>query len=540
MKGDIMNNQLKDQSKVLGLKLDTSYLQLPSSFYSIVKPNPVANPKLVLFNEGLAHELGLTKSNFQSEGGLAALAGNYFPDDVTPIAQAYAGHQFGHFTMLGDGRAMLIGEHITPDGERVDLQLKGSGRTPYSRGGDGRATLGPMLREYIISEAMFALKIPTTRTLAVVTTGQEVVRETELPGAIITRVAQSHIRVGTFQFAIAKGNNQQLKALADYTIHRHYPHIETLSESNENLYLIFLKEVIKRQANLIANWQLVGFIHGVMNTDNMTISGQSIDYGPCAFMDVYHPNTVFSSIDTQGRYAYGNQPKIGLWNLTRFAEALLPLLHEDQERGISLAEEALSSYREHFDEAWTSGMCNKLGLIPESKQEKQNKEEATSNDTIIQTLLNLMQKYKADYTDTFLHLMKLLTEMYRTKDKGHDDYNDVDHADRSDHDPNNSILELFGSDEFKHWKTNWLHKLEKQDLAREESLTLMRENNPVIIPRNHLVEEALEAVLHHDDYSKLLGLLKLLANPFDHKMEIPTEYSKSAPANCNYRTFCGT
>lgn len=526
MKGDIMNNKLKDQSKTLGLELDTSYLQLPSSFYSIVKPNPVPNPKLVLFNEGLAHQLGITKSNFQSERGIAALAGNYFPDNVTPIAQAYAGHQFGHFTMLGDGRAMLIGEHITPDGERVDLQLKGSGRTPYSRGGDGRASLGPMLREYIISEAMFALNIPTTRTLAVVTTGQEVVRETELPGAIMTRVAQSHIRVGTFQFATAKGDNEQLKALADYTIHRHYPHIDSLTKSNENRYLIFLKEVIKRQANLIAKWQLVGFIHGVMNTDNMTISGQSIDYGPCAFMDVYHPNTVFSSIDTQGRYAYGNQPKIGLWNLTRFAEALLPLLHEDQEQGISLAEEALSSYREHFDEAWTSGMCNKLGLIPESKQDEQHKDEATSNETIIQTLLNLMQKYKADYTDTFLHLMTLLTETNLTKD--------------GKHDSNNAILELFSSDEFKHWKTNWLHKLEKQDLAREESLTLMRENNPVIIPRNHLVEEALEAVLHHDDYSKLLGLLKLLANPFDHKMELPTEYSKSAPANCNYRTFCGT
>jgi uncharacterized protein YdiU (UPF0061 family) len=543
MKGDIMNNnQIKDQSKVLALELDTSYLQLPSSFYSIVKPNPVPNPKLVLFNEELAHQLGLQKSDFQDEVGLAALAGNYFPDNVTPIAQAYAGHQFGHFTMLGDGRAMLIGEYITPDGERVDFQLKGSGRTPYSRGGDGRAALGPMLREYIISEAMFALNIPTTRTLAVVTTGQEVVRETELPGAIMTRVAQSHIRVGTFQFATAKGDNQQLKALADYTIHRHYPHIETLTESNENRYLIFLKEVIKRQAYLIAQWQLVGFIHGVMNTDNMTISGESIDYGPCAFMDVYHPNTVFSSIDNQGRYAYGNQPKIGLWNLTRFAEALLPLLHEDQEQGISLAEEALSSYRDHFDEAWTSGMCNKLGLITEPKQDEQNKDERTSNETIIQTLLNLMQKYKADYTDTFLHLIKLLTEINRTKDEDlGDDHDDVDyHADDADHYPSNAIHELLCSHEFIRWKSNWLHKLDKQDLAREESLTLMRENNPVIIPRNHLVEEALEAVLHHDDYSKLLGLLKLLANPFDHKMEIPSVYSKSAPANCNYRTFCGT
>lgn len=522
MKGDIMNNnQFKDQSKVLGLELDTSYLQLPSSFYSMVKPNPVPNPRIVLFNEEVAHQLGLKESDFQSEIGLATLAGNYFPNDVTPIAQAYAGHQFGHFTMLGDGRAMLIGEHITPDGQRVDLQLKGSGRTPYSRGGDGRAALGPMLREYIISEAMSGLHIPTTRTLAVVTTGQKVTRETELPGAIMTRVAQSHIRVGTFQFAAAKGDNEQLKALADYTIHRHYPHIETAPASGENRYLLFLKDVIKRQADLIAKWQLVGFIHGVMNTDNMTISGESIDYGPCAFMDVYHINTVFSSIDTQGRYAYGNQPKIGLWNLTRFAEALLPLLHEDQEQAISLAEEALSSYSDHFDEAWTTGMCHKLGLSVQH-----------SNQTLIQTLLTLMQKHKADYTETFLYLMSLLT---KTDAKQPSTINEDD--------LNNykvSIQELVRAEDFVRWQNNWLDTLNKQGMDKEKSLTLMQQHNPVVIPRNHLVEEALEAVLHQDDYSKLLGLLNLLANPFDHTLEIPSEYAKSAPINCNYQTFCGT
>lgn len=533
MKGDIMNKvKAKDQQNELGIKLDTSYLQLPSSFYSIVKPNPVPNPSIVLFNEGVAHKLGLKESDFQSEIGLATLAGNYFPDDVTPIAQAYAGHQFGHFTMLGDGRAMLIGEHITPDGERVDLQLKGSGRTPYSRGGDGRATLGPMLREYIISEAMFALNIPTTRTLAVVTTGQEVNRETELPGAIMTRVAQSHIRVGTFQFATAKGDNEQLKALADYTIHRHYPHIETASASGENRYLVFLKEVIKRQAELIAKWQLVGFIHGVMNTDNMTISGETIDYGPCAFMDVYHVNTVFSSIDKQGRYAYGNQPKIGLWNLTRFAEALLPLLHEDQEQGISLAEEVLSSYRDHFDEAWTTGMCHKLGLSSALNQVEQSKDAQDSNQALIQTLLTLMQKHKADYTETFLYLMSLLT---KTDAKQPSTINE-DHMNSF----KDSIQELVIADDFVRWQNNWFDTLNKQGMDKEESLTLMRKHNPVVIPRNHLVEEALEAVLKHDDYNKLKGLLKLLANPFDHNVEIPSEYAKSAPANCNYRTFCGT
>lgn len=519
-------DQSNDQVEAIAVAFDTSYLQLPSAFYSIVKPNPVPNPKLVLFNEGLAHELGLKKSDFQSENGIAMLAGHQFPNDITPIAQAYAGHQFGHFTMLGDGRAMLIGEYITPDGKRIDLQLKGSGRTPYSRGGDGLATLGPMLREYIISEAMFGLNIPTTRSLAVVTTGQEVVRETELPGAILTRVALSHIRVGTFQYAAAKGDVQLLKALADYTIQRHYPHIETATgKEDKNRYLLFLNEVIRRQAQLIAKWQLVGFIHGVMNTDNMTISGESIDYGPCAFMDVYHLNTVFSSIDTQGRYAYGNQPKIGLWNLTRLAEALLPLLHEDQEQGIEIAEEALSSFTDHFDEAWTSGMCHKLGLVPSTVEEQEKKDQHASNEDeeLIQTLLTLMQKYKADYTTTFLYLTTYLMN-----------------TDDADHHSDFSIDELLSSDEFKSWKSNWLLKLEQQDQHKEDSLTLMRNHNPRIIPRNHLVEEALEAVLHDDDYSKLTELLNLLANPFDHSVDIPSVYTKSAPANCNYRTFCGT
>ncbi len=299
-----------------GWNFDNSYARLSKSFFTSTNPTPVSSPKLIIFNESLAKSLGLNVKKLQGKDGVDVFAGNVIPEGASPLAQAYAGHQFGHFTMLGDGRAVLLGEQINPQGERIDIQLKGSGRTPYSRGGDGRAALGPMLREYIISEAMHALGIPTTRSLAVVSTGEPVIRETDLPGAILTRVASSHIRVGTFQYVANWGNVEELRELADYTLKRHYPEIE----NGESRYLILLQEVIKRQAELIAKWQLVGFIHGVMNTDNMTISGETIDYGPCAFMDTYDPATVFSSIDRQGRYAYGNQPYIGGWNLARFAE----------------------------------------------------------------------------------------------------------------------------------------------------------------------------------------------------------------------------
>lgn len=305
----------------------------------------------------------MNKDLLKSDQGIEILAGNSAPSGSTPLAQAYAGHQFGHFNMLGDGRALLYGEQITPDGERFDIQLKGSGKTPYSRGGDGRAGLGPMLREYIISEAMHGLGIPTTRSLSVVTTGESIIRETLQQGAVMTRIATSHIRVGTFQFAATYGTYEDLQALADYTINRHYPALE----EKENKYLLFLEEVTKRQASLIAKWQLVGFIHGVMNTDNMSISGETIDYGPCAFMDTYDMNTVFSSIDTQGRYAYGNQPGIGAWNLARLAESLLPLIHEDQEEAIRLAQEVLTAYPEYFQTNYLKGMRAKLGLFHEEE-----------------------------------------------------------------------------------------------------------------------------------------------------------------------------
>jgi protein adenylyltransferase len=370
-----------------GWNLDNSYARLPKLFFTTLKPNSVRSPKLIILNDLLATNLGLNAQALRKNDGVVVLAGNQIPEGALPLAQAYAGHQFGYFTMLGDGRAMLLGEQITTLGERFDIQLKGSGKTTYSRGGDGRAALGPMLREYIISEAMYGLGIPTTRSLAVVTTGESIIRETDLPGAILTRVATSHMRVGTFQYISQWGNVEELRALADYTLQRHFPGFD----AQDNKYLFLLKEVIKRQAALIAKWQLVGFIHGVMNTDNMTISGETIDYGPCAFMDEYDPATVFSSIDTHGRYAYGNQPHIAAWNLARFTETLLPLLHVKQEEAVKLAEDAISDFNELYHCNWLGGMRAKLGMF--------NKE--LQDESLIEGLLSMMKKYRADYTNTF-------------------------------------------------------------------------------------------------------------------------------------------
>ncbi|HSR01959.1 MAG TPA: YdiU family protein [Methylophilaceae bacterium] len=370
-----------------GWNLDNSYAHLPKSFFTILNPTPVRSPKLIILNYPLATSLGFNIHALESDDSVAVFAGNQIPEGALPLAQAYAAHQFGHFNMLGDGRAILIGEQITPLGKRFDIQLKGSGKTPYSRRGDGRAVLGPMLREYIISEAMHALGIPTTRSLAVVTTGETVIRPKEQTGSILTRVATSHLRIGTFQYVSKWGTVEELKALADYTLQRHFPDVK----ADENIYLSLLKEVINRQAALIAKWQLVGFIHGVMNTDNMTISGETIDYGPCAFMDTYDLATVFSSIDTYGRYAYGNQPIIAQWNLTRFAETLLPLLHDNQEQAIELAQDAVSGFTELYKHNWLAGMRAKLGIFNEELQDE----------ALIEDLLSMMQKYRVDYTNTF-------------------------------------------------------------------------------------------------------------------------------------------
>lgn len=481
-----------------GWNFDNSYARLPQAFFTKLKPEPVAAPDLVLFNKTLAEELGLNAETLQSDYGTAVFAGNEIPEGAAPLAQAYAGHQFGNLTMLGDGRAVLLGEQLAPNGKRFDVQLKGAGRTPYSRGGDGRAALGPMLREYIISESMHALGIPTTRSLAVVSTGEEIRRETRLPGAILTRIAASHLRFGTFQYAASRGNREEFKLLADYAIERHYPGID----EGEGRYLAFFKEVAERHAQLAAKWQLAGFIHGVMNTDNMTISGETIDYGPCAFMNEYDPATVFSSIDRQSRYAFGNQPQITGWNLARFAETLVPLLHEDKEKAVELAQGVLNGYIESYYAHWLNGMRAKLGLFDEEAEDE----------ALIGELLTLMHENGADYTNTFRALT--LNQP--------------------------SGQSLFGESEFEAWRAKWQMRLSHQDEGQEASRTLMRRSNPSIIPRNHRVEEALDAAVQNGDYSVVEKLLNVLADPYAYS-EDQEEYTKLPPEDgAPYQTFCGT
>ncbi|WP_175638071.1 protein adenylyltransferase SelO [Metabacillus schmidteae] len=481
-----------------GWNLDNSYSRLPKKMYSQQNPTPVNSPGLIKLNESLAESLGLNVQELKSEESLAVFAGNRIPEGATPLAQAYAGHQFGHFNMLGDGRAVLLGEQLNSEHERIDIQLKGSGRTPYSRGGDGRAALGPMLREYIISEAMHGLGIPTTRSLAVVTTGESILRETKLPGAILTRTAASHIRVGTFQFAAQWGTEEELRELADYTIDRHYSDLP----SEENRYLSFLKAVVNRQALLISKWQLVGFIHGVMNTDNMTISGETIDYGPCAFMDTYDPATVFSSIDVQGRYAYGNQPNIAGWNLARFAETLLPLLHDDIEEAVKIAQDVISGFLDLYDSYWLNGMRSKLGIYNEEAEDL----------ALVENLLNIMEKYRADYTNTF----RALT---------------FDNTDE---------IALADKEEFKKWYDQWKERQGRQKESKTESVELMKRSNPAVIPRNHRVEEALEAAVEKDDYQVMDQLLEALSNPYAHSPHQSKYCSVPANPDGTYRTYCGT
>ncbi|MER2077133.1 protein adenylyltransferase SelO [Psychrobacillus psychrotolerans] len=489
---------MKEENLNIGWNLENTYTELPELLYTAINVNPVSNPKLVILNDAVATSLGLNLKELENTHGVEVLAGNKVIEGGIPLAQAYAGHQFGNFTMLGDGRALLLGEQITPSGELVDVQLKGSGRTPYSRGGDGRAGLGPMLREYIISESMHALGIPTTRSLSVVTTGESIMRETVQPGAVMTRIAASHLRVGTFQFAAKWGTFEDLKALADYAIERHYP----ILLANENRYLAFLKEVIERQAALIAKWQLVGFIHGVMNTDNMTISGETIDYGPCAFMDIYNQKTVFSSIDRQGRYAYENQPNIAAWNLARLAESLLPLIHEDPDEAVQQAQEAMAAYPVTYENYWLTGMGNKLGIFNIEKEDI----------SLIENLLELMEKYEVDYTNTF----RLLT---------------LDKVEET---------ELFGKNGFEQWYEKWKTRLENQQVSEEFIKQLMQKSNPVVIPRNHRVEEALDAAVNNEDYSVLNNLLSVISHPYDYKADY-MDYTTLPPDTSGpYKTFCGT
>jgi uncharacterized protein YdiU (UPF0061 family) len=442
--------------------------------------------------------LGLNPEALKGDEGAAVFAGNRLPEGAEPLAQAYAGHQFGYFTMLGDGRAVLLGEQVTPTGERFDIQFKGSGRTPFSRQGDGRAALGPMLREYIISEALHALGIPTTRSLAVVTTGEPVFRETTLQGAILTRTAASHIRVGTFQYAAGRGKPDEIRALADYTIRRHFPDLA----ADGNPYLALLGAVMERQASLVARWLLVGFVHGVMNTDNMSLCGETIDYGPCAFMDAYDPKTVFSSIDHSGRYAYGRQPQIAQWNLARLAETLLPLIHEDQQEAIKMVTEAISGFPDTFRQFWLAGMRAKLGL---SNQE-------ADDGTLVEDLLDGMHRHGADYTNTFRALaFGALPE-----------------------------ASVFQSPDFKQWFARWQARLKRQPDSREASRRRMNTHNPAVIPRNHRVEEALAAAVERADYTVMENLLEVLSQPYQDPPQEAGYHLPAPPAAQPYRTFCGT
>ena len=481
----------------IGWKFDTTYLALPEILFSRVAPTPVKAARMVLFNEALSTEMGLSEADLRSTDGVDILGGNRVPDGAQAIAQAYAGHQFGGFSILGDGRAVLLGEHITPAGDRVDIQLKGSGPTPYSRRGDGRAALGPMLREYVISQAMHAMGIPTTRSLAVVATGEPVFRQTVLPGAILTRVASSHLRVGTYQFAATRGDPSLLQTLVTYAIDRHYP---DLSGSTVPA-LALLERVVDVQASLLCHWMRVGFIHGVMNTDNMTIGGQTIDYGPCAFMDSYDPLCVFSSIDEGGRYAFANQPGMAQWNLLRFAEALLPLLNDDQEQAIECAKQAIGRFASHYTTQYKTMMLAKLGL-PFS--------ENPQNDALVQELLQWMHSHAQDYTYTFSALT------YPTQ------------------------LPVMMRDEvFEQWHTRWQASKLSSGLAAAESEQLMRSHNPTYIPRNALVEEALDAA-QTDELDALEQLLTVLSEPYAAPDPARSAYFLPPSKDTGYVTFCGT
>ena len=480
-----------------GWRLEHSYARLPQLFFSDVRPTPVAEPRLVIFNRALAAELGLDSAALDSPAGAAIFAGNTLPEGARAIAQAYAGHQFGHFTGLGDGRAILLGEQITPSGHRRDIQLKGSGPTPYSRGGDGRAALAPMLREFIVSEAMHALGIPTTRSLAVVSTGEPVFRDSALEGAILTRVAASHIRVGTMQWAAAHRDHDALRALADYTRARHYPQLADAAEP----YLALFDLIVDAQARLIARWQLVAFIHGVMNTDNMALSGETIDYGPCAFMDAYDPDTVFSSIDHAGRYAYGNQPAIAQWNLTRLAEAMLPLFDTVTESAVERATASLNRFSELFERYWLDGMRSKLGLFTPDAEDK----------ALVDGLLAWMSRQGADFTNVFRSLSRATTAAaLASEDAG------------------------FGA-----WYSHLEARRSRQPQSASAAEGLMQRHNPAFIPRNHLVEEALAAAANEHDYSVMQRLLDVLARPYDYERDLPM-FTEPGKDGRHYRTFCGT
>lgn len=483
-----------------------SYARLPERFYARIQPTNVSTPRLIRLNETLAHHLNLDPQLLASPDGCEILAGNRLPEEANPLAMAYAGHQFGGFVpQLGDGRAILLGEVVARDGRRYDIQLKGAGRTPFSRSGDGRAALGPVMREYIVSEAMAALGIPTTRALAAVTTGETVLRDEPLPGAVFTRVASSHIRIGTFQFFAARNDVDGLRILADYVIARHYPEVREA----ENPYRSLLEAVVARQATLIARWLLVGFIHGVMNTDNMTVSGETIDYGPCAFMDAYRSDMIYSSIDRRGRYSFENQPAIALWNLTRFAETLLPLWPGEETEAVREAEESLGTFADVFDRAYAAGLSRKLGL----------RESQAENAVLARDLFKVMSQNGADFTLTFRGLADLA----------------VNPQDET------NVRRLFANpNALEAWLAQWRLRLKEEGGDPAERAARMRAVNPAFIPRNHLVEEAIVAAVNSGDFSPFENLLSALSMPYADQPAFRRYAIPPRPDQIVHQTFCGT
>ena len=483
---------------------DNSYARLPERLFARLEPTPVAQPRLLAFNHALARELGAPDTTALDAAALAAMfAGNEVPAGAAPLAMAYAGHQFGNFVpQLGDGRALLLGEVVDAQGRRRDVQLKGSGRTPFSRGGDGRAALGPVLREYLLSEAMYALGIPTTRALAAVATGESVWRDEPLPGGVVTRVAASHVRVGTFQYFAARGDVEGVRALAEHVIARHYP---ALVEADAP-YLALLEAVVEAQATLVARWLQVGFIHGVMNTDNTAVSGETIDYGPCAFLDAYDPATVFSSIDRRGRYAYANQPRIALWNLARLAETLLPLVDAEPARAVERATAVVEGFTARFERHWLDGMRAKLGLASA----------ADGDGALVQSLLDRMQAEGLDFTLTFRELCAAAAVGGEAAVAGGE-------------------AAALGD-----WPAQWRARLASDPQHPADRAAAMRAVNPAFIPRNHNVEAALESAVRADDLAPFERLLAVLGRPYESQPEAAELMAPPAAPDPHYRTFCGT
>jgi len=501
-----MATPMIDSSNPLG-ELQNSYAALPRAFHARVEPTPVAEPHLLRLNRPLAETLGLNPGALASATGTAVLAGNRVPPDAEPIAMAYAGHQFGNFVpSLGDGRAVLLGEIVDRSGKRRDIQLKGAGRTPFSRMGDGRAALGPVMREYIVSEAMAALGVATTRALAMVATGEPVYRETALPGAVLARVARGHVRVGTFEYFYRRGDHEAVRRLADYVIQRHYPHVGGAA----NPYRALLDEVVAGQAELIAQWLLVGFIHGVMNTDNMAITGETIDYGPCAFMDAYDPNTVYSSIDRSGRYAYGQQPRVGHWNLAQLAQCLLPLLGDDEKAAMQSAREALDTYPVRFETRYRDGLRAKLGLEQDCNEDMD----------LARSLLSCMAEQEADFTNTFRLLAGVKS---------------------SNADNDTPVRRLFREPEaFDRWAGQYRQRLARETRGDAERRTAMRRTNPAYVPRNHRIEQAIQAATDDNDFRPMDELLTVLASPFEDHPDLAHYTRPPEPHEVVRQTFCGT